>query len=93
MTVTPTEGLNMTEETATVEETTPSNLADRQGDVAADYLEGLLDILDLDGDIEIEIKGDRALVSIVEAILVTSRTWWATTERSSAHCRTSPGSR
>lgn len=41
-------------------------LIDRQGDVAADYLEGLLDILDLDGDIEIEVQPDRAIVSIVE---------------------------
>jgi spoIIIJ-associated protein len=43
------------------------SLADRQGDVAADYLEGLLDILDLDGDIEIEVQRDRALVSVVES--------------------------
>lgn len=41
-------------------------LADRQGDVAADYLEGLLDILDLDGDIEIEVQPGRAMVSVVE---------------------------
>jgi spoIIIJ-associated protein len=41
-------------------------LADRQGDVAADYLEGLLDILDLDGDIEIEVQPGRAIVSVVE---------------------------
>ncbi len=42
-------------------------LVDRQGDVAADYLEGLLDILDLDGDIEIEVQPGRAVVSVVEA--------------------------
>jgi spoIIIJ-associated protein len=41
-------------------------LADRQGDAAADYLEGLLDILDLDGDIEIEVQPGRAVVSVVE---------------------------
>ena len=35
---------------------------DRQGDVAADYLEGLLDILDLDGDIEIEVQPGRAVI-------------------------------
>ncbi|MFM8896078.1 MAG: hypothetical protein ACKOE2_12090, partial [Actinomycetales bacterium] len=28
-----------------------SGLLEREGDVAADYLEGLLDILDLDGDV------------------------------------------
>src|SRR6187402_2571324 len=52
-----------TEETAEAQE----NLTERQGDVAADYLEGLLDILDLDGDIEIEVQPGRALVSVVEA--------------------------
>lgn len=38
---------------------------DREGDVAADYLEELLDIADLDGDIDIDVDGDRALVSLV----------------------------
>lgn len=35
-----------------------------EGDVAADYLEELLDIVDLDGDIEIEIRGARTFISI-----------------------------
>lgn len=39
---------------------------DQEGDVAADYLEGLLDICDLDGDIDIEVDSSRARVSIVE---------------------------
>ena len=39
--------------------------ADREGEVAADYLEELLDIADLDGDIDIDIDGDRAVVSLV----------------------------
>lgn len=43
------------------------NLLEREGDVAADYLEGLLDIVDLDGDIDIDVEGGRAMVSIVEA--------------------------
>lgn len=38
----------------------------REGDVAADYLEGLLDIVDLDGDIDIDVEGNRAMVSVVE---------------------------
>ncbi|GAA4858013.1 protein jag [Kitasatospora sp. NPDC048365] len=38
---------------------------EREGDIAADYLEGLLDIADLDGDIDMDVEGDRALVSIV----------------------------
>lgn len=38
---------------------------EREGDIAADYLEGLLDIADLDGDIDMDVEGDRAVVSIV----------------------------
>lgn len=36
-----------------------------EGDIAADYLEELLDIADLDGDIDTYTEGDRAHVSIV----------------------------
>ena len=32
---------------------------EEEGDIAADYLEGLLDIADLDGDIEITVENDR----------------------------------
>jgi spoIIIJ-associated protein len=38
---------------------------EEEGDIAADYLEGLLDIADLDGDIDMDVEGDRAAVSIV----------------------------
>jgi spoIIIJ-associated protein len=38
---------------------------EQEGEIAADYLEGLLDIADLDGDIDMDVEGDRALVSIV----------------------------
>ena len=44
----------------------PADLLEREGDAAADYLEGLLDIVDLDGDIDIDVEGDRAQVSILE---------------------------
>ena len=40
-------------------------ILDTEGDVAADYLEELLEIADLDGDIDIFTEGDRAHVSIV----------------------------
>ncbi len=40
-----------------------------EGDVAADYVEGLLDIADLDGDIDMDVEGDRAVVSVVGATL------------------------
>ena len=36
-----------------------------EGEIAADYLEELLDIADLDGDIDTYVDGDRAHVSIV----------------------------
>jgi spoIIIJ-associated protein len=44
-------------------------LLEREGDIAADYLEGLLDIADLDGDLDIDVEGNRAAVSIVGANL------------------------
>jgi spoIIIJ-associated protein len=42
-----------------------TNLLEREGDIAADYLEVLLDIADLDGDIDIDVDNDRAAVSII----------------------------
>jgi len=38
---------------------------EREGDIAADYLEELLEIADLDGDLDMDVEGDRATVSIV----------------------------
>ena len=37
---------------------------EEEGDIAADYLEGLLDIADLDGDIDIDVENDRASLAI-----------------------------
>jgi spoIIIJ-associated protein len=42
-----------------------NDLLVREGDVAGDYLERLLDILDVDGDIDLDVEGDRASVAIV----------------------------
>jgi spoIIIJ-associated protein len=36
----------------------------REGDVAADYLERLLDLLDYDGDLDIDVEAGRAVVSL-----------------------------
>jgi spoIIIJ-associated protein len=50
----------------------PKSLADQleqEGEIAADYLEELLEIADLDGDIDMDVEGDRATVSIVGADL------------------------
>ncbi|MEJ7726706.1 MAG: R3H domain-containing nucleic acid-binding protein [Actinomycetes bacterium] len=38
---------------------------EREGDIAADYLEELLDIADFDGDIDLDVENDRAMVSIL----------------------------
>jgi len=38
---------------------------EKEGDIAADFLEELLDIADLDGDIDMDVDGDRAAVEIV----------------------------
>ena len=56
---------------ATTEETPTSRveLLEQEGDIAADYLEELLDIADLDGDLDMDVEGDRAAVSIVGADL------------------------
>lgn len=48
-----------------------ASLADLEleGEIAADYIEGLLDVADLDGDIDMDVEGDRAVVSVVGATL------------------------
>src|SRR6195952_2383363 len=55
------------EDTATADEDTGADLEERlvaEGEIAGDYLEELLDLLDFDGDIDLDVKGDRAIVSI-----------------------------
>jgi spoIIIJ-associated protein len=42
---------------------------EQEGEIAADYIEGLLDIADLDGDIDMDVEGERAMVSVVGATL------------------------
>nr|WP_262851551.1 R3H domain-containing nucleic acid-binding protein [Mumia quercus] len=38
---------------------------ENEGDIAADFLEELLDIADLDGDLDMDVEGNRAAVSLV----------------------------
>ena len=38
---------------------------EREGDIAADYIEGLLDIAELDGDIDLDVEAGRAVVAVV----------------------------
>lgn len=42
-----------------------SSRLEEEGDIAADYVEELLDIADLDGDIDIEVRNGRTYVSVV----------------------------
>jgi spoIIIJ-associated protein len=53
------------------DDTDERELADLEleGEIAADYIEGLLDVADLDGDIDMDVEGDRAVVSVVGATL------------------------
>ena len=45
--------------------TTSAERLEEEGDVAADYVEELLDIADLDGDIDIEVRDGRTYVSVI----------------------------
>jgi spoIIIJ-associated protein len=52
-------------EPAPAEDEAGNGLLVREGDIAADYLERLLDIADYDGDIDLDVENDRAIVAIV----------------------------
>ncbi len=47
------------------EDTEEQSTLEDEGEVAADYLEELLDVMDLDGDIDIDVEDERAVVSVV----------------------------
>lgn len=57
------------EQTTTTADQSSDSLAssrlEEEGDIAADYVEELLDIADLDGDIDIEVRNGRTYVSVV----------------------------
>jgi spoIIIJ-associated protein len=61
----------MSETTTTPDEATEepavngTELLVREGDIAGDYIERLLDIVDYDGDIDLDVEGDRAVVAVV----------------------------
>src|SRR3954453_15861811 len=55
------------EDMGAADEDTGADLEERlvaEGEIAGDYLEELLDLLDFDGDIDLDVEGDRAVVSI-----------------------------
>ena len=57
----------------------------QEGDIAADYLERLLDIVDYDGDIDLDVENDRAAVAIVGTR--SARPGRASAARPSTRCR------
>ncbi|HET8559756.1 MAG TPA: R3H domain-containing nucleic acid-binding protein [Marmoricola sp.] len=61
--------LDPDEETAQGPNSSRLERLENEGEIAADYLEELLEITDLDGDIDMDVEGDRATVSIVGADL------------------------
>src|ERR1041384_4810785 len=65
----PTTGETAEEETSPADEakesTVDTGLLVREGDIAGDYIERLLDILDADGDIDLDVEGDRAVVAVI----------------------------
>jgi len=64
-------GSDQTGEPDELADDSPPDVADleQDGEIAADYVEGLLDIADLDGDIDMDVEGNRAVVSVVGATL------------------------
>jgi spoIIIJ-associated protein len=64
-------GSDQTGESDEPADDSPADVADleQEGEIAADYVEGLLDIADLDGDIDMDVEGNRAVVSVVGATL------------------------
>lgn len=59
------EGATASDETAKSEPTVKQ--LEEEGDIAADYLEELLDIFDLDGDIDIDVRQGRAYLAVTAA--------------------------
>ena len=55
----------MTENDTATDSETSTDLLVQEGDIAGDYLERLLDIADVDGDIDMDVEGTRAVVAIV----------------------------
>ncbi|BBY99264.1 single-stranded DNA-binding protein [Mycolicibacterium fallax] len=57
-------GVDDAAETAEDSGSDPEDRLVAEGEIAGDYLEELLDLLDFDGDIDLDVEGSRAVVSI-----------------------------
>lgn len=53
-----------TDGAATAPSTSTVEQLEQEGDIAADYLEGLLDIADIDGDLALDVRSGRAQVTV-----------------------------
>lgn len=56
--------MTTTPEPDTIRPTATVEQLEQEGDIAADYLEGLLDIADIDGDLALDVRGGRAYVTV-----------------------------
>lgn len=58
--------MTLTPESAPTTERTPPTVEqlEQEGDIAADYIEALLDIADIDGDLDLDVRAGRAYVSV-----------------------------
>ncbi len=54
----------MTTEAGSPPDVLPAERIDEEGEVAADYIEEFLDICDLDGDIDIDVRNDRVYIAV-----------------------------
>jgi len=62
------EAASADDEATSADDEAPADL-EQESEIAADYIEGLLDVADLDGDIDMDVEGDRPVVSVVGATL------------------------
>lgn len=59
------EGLPEADAAAPATKASDTDLLEQEGEYAADYLEAFLDIVDLDGDLDIDVDNGRAVVAVV----------------------------
>ncbi|GAA1878640.1 Jag family protein [Williamsia serinedens] len=59
-----TDGVDVAESDEAGDDESDDDRLVEEGEIAGDYLEQLLDLLDFDGDIDLDVDGDRAVVSI-----------------------------
>jgi len=56
--------MTTSEQISTEQNAATEEQLEQEGDIAADFLEGLLDIADIDGDLALDVRAGRAYVSV-----------------------------